>query len=74
MRIIIKRMSILLILAFVFTLTTPVTRVSFAESCIEGVDCPGDIDNGGDGPKQPPPPKDTSILCKWLGICKAGNV
>lgn len=69
MKIIIKRMSILLILVFVFTLTAPITRVSFAESCIEGVDCPSDNDNGGDGPKSPPP-KDSSILCRWLGICK----
>ena len=70
MKTIIKRMSILLILAFVFTLTAPITRVSFAETCIPGTEgCPGDIDTGGDGPKNPPP-KDTSILCKWLGICK----
>lgn len=70
MKTFIKRTSILLILAFVFTLTTPTTAVSFSEICVEGVDCPSDNDNGGDGPKTPPPPKDTSILCKWLGICK----
>ena len=68
----INRVSILLILTFVFTLTTPITRVSLAESCIPGTEgCPGDIDTGGDGPKSPPP-KDTSILCKWLGLCKVG--
>lgn len=68
MKITIKRLSILVILVSVFTLTTPITRVSFAQTCADGVDCPSDNDNAGDGPKSPPP-KDTSILCKWLGIC-----
>lgn len=76
MKKIMKRFSILTILVFVFTMTAPIAKVTFAESCIDGVNCPGDIDNGSDGPKSPPPQpttKDTSILCKWLNICKIGN-
>ena len=66
------RITILVLFTFALTATTPVAQVNFVEEvCIEGTepDCPPDDGSGGtQGPKQPPPPKDVSWVCRWLKI------
>ena len=71
MKRIVKKTSILMILMFILALTTPVASVTFANECLTGDGCPSDGDGAQQGGPKSPPPKDTSILCQWLGICKA---
>ncbi len=69
----ITRLTILVLFIFALSATTPVAQVNFAEEvvCIEGTEpgCPPDDGSGGtQGPKQPPPPKDVSWVCRWFKI------
>lgn len=66
------RITILILLTFALSATTPVTMVTFAEGvCVEGTgpDCPPDDGSGSDqGPKQPAPIKEVSWYCRWFKV------
>lgn len=68
------RITILTLLTFALSVTTPMTMITFAEGgCVDGKgpDCPPDDGKGSDqGPKQPAPAptKEVSWYCSWFRV------